>query len=76
MGLFTPKYPKSETPGATGTPAKRESRAARKDREFLEFHEKRIADGFKRLHRESKERTAAFWDDYERRNGPDSGVRT
>lgn len=72
MGLFTPKYPKSDTPGATNTPAKRESRAARKDREFHEFHEKRRADNFKRLHRESKERTAQFWEDYERVNGPGS----
>lgn len=72
MGWLTPKYPKSDTPDATGTPAKRESRAARKDREFHEFHEKRIADDFKRLHRESKERSAHFWDDYERRNGKGS----
>ncbi|MFB7738318.1 hypothetical protein ACFC08_28800 [Streptomyces sp. NPDC056112] len=32
MGLFTPKYPKSDTPGATSAPAKRESRGINTER--------------------------------------------
>ena len=72
MGLFTPKYPKSDTPGASSGPAPRESRADRKQREYTEFQDKRLADDFKRLHREGKERSARFWSDYERRNGKGS----
>lgn len=63
MGLFTPKYP-------TGAePPRKESRAERKDRESGERLEQQMSDGFKQLHRESKERSARFWHDYEQRNG-------
>lgn len=72
MGLFTPKYPKSDTPGATGTPAPRESRAARKDRERHQRIRAVMDQGRKDAIRASKERSAAFWRDYERRNGPGS----
>jgi hypothetical protein len=58
MGLFSPKYPTSDTPGATGTPAARESRADRKQREYIEVQTKRLADTFDRLHDEMAERDA------------------
>jgi hypothetical protein len=66
MGLFTPKYP------AGAEPPERESRADRKSREQSERYEQQLSDDFKRLERESKERSARFWEDYERRNGPGS----
>lgn len=66
MGFFTPKYPEG------AEPPRKEKRADRKDREFHERLDKRLADDFKRLEREGKERSARFWDDYERRNGPGS----
>jgi hypothetical protein len=64
MGLFTPKYPDG------AEPPKRESRADRRSREASEHYEQQLADDFKRLERESKERSARFWEDYERTNGP------
>ncbi|MFE3326865.1 hypothetical protein [Streptomyces sp. NPDC059176] len=69
MGLFTPKYPTSDTPGASDTPAPRESRSARKQRERHERLDTDLKDRFKAAERASKERRVAFWDDYERRNG-------
>ncbi|MBT2467826.1 hypothetical protein J7E97_08055 [Streptomyces sp. ISL-66] len=66
MGLFTPKYPKG------AEPPRKDSRADRKSREFHERLDKQMEDDFKRLHRESKERSAHFWQDYEQRNGPGS----
>lgn len=72
MGCLTPKYPKSDTPGATGTPAPRESRADRKQREQRGRIDAAMQDGWKNARRASKEREAAFWDDYERRNGKGS----
>jgi hypothetical protein len=72
MGLFTPKYPKSDTPGATSAPAKRESRADRKHREQRERIDTAMQEGWKNAERASKERSARFWDDYERRNGKGS----
>lgn len=72
MGLFTPKYPKSDTPGTESTPTRRESRTDRKLREFHERLDKQLDADFQRLEREGKERSARFWDEYERRNGPGS----
>lgn len=72
MGWLTPKYPKSDTAGATGTPAPRESRAARKDRERHERIRTNLDEGWKNARRASSERDAAFWSDYERRNGKGS----
>lgn len=72
MGLFTPKYPKPDTPGADAQPARWESRADRRDREAREVRTKRLDDDFKRLDRESKERSAYFWERYEKENGPGS----
>lgn len=72
MVLFTPKYPKPDTPGAASAPPKRESRADRKHREYRERLDADLADRFKAAERASKERAAAFWEDYERRNGPGS----
>ena len=72
MGLFGPKYPKSDTAGATGTPAPRESRAARREREQHEQIRAAMDERWKDARRASKERDAAFWEDYERRNGPGS----
>lgn len=66
MGLFTPKYPQG------AEPAKRESRSARKAREETEAQKTAMEGRFKDARRASKERDAAFWDDYERRNGPGS----
>lgn len=63
MGLFTPKYP------AGAEPPRKESRGARKDRESSERIDRQLADDFKSLHRDSKERTARFWTDYEQQNG-------
>jgi hypothetical protein len=56
MGLFTPKYPKSDTPGASAAPPKRESRADRREREYLEFQRQRLADDFARSEAEMAER--------------------
>ncbi len=72
MGLFTPKYPKSDTPGAVSAPAKRESRADRKHREYRERLDADLKGRFKAAERASKERCARFWEDYEQRNGPGS----
>lgn len=72
MGLFSPKYPKSDTAGATGTPQPRESRAARREREQHERARAAMDQGWKDARRASEERGAAFWEDYERRNGPGS----
>ncbi len=69
MGLFSPKYPKSDTPGATGTPAKKESRGDRKVREFRERLDADMEESFKNARRAGKERSARFWDDQERKNG-------
>ncbi|WP_058046262.1 hypothetical protein [Streptomyces roseifaciens] len=66
MGLFTPKYPQG------AEPPHRESRADRKSRERTEALDKDLTARFKAAQRESKERSARFWDDYERRNGPGS----
>ncbi|MEU1163979.1 hypothetical protein ABZ372_26455 [Streptomyces sp. NPDC005921] len=76
MGLFTPKYPKSATPNATGTPPPRESRAARRDREEHERIRAVMDQGWADARRARAERETAFWDDYERRNGPGSVDRT
>ena len=72
MGWFSPKYPQSDTPGATGTPAKKESRADRKVREFKERLDTDMEESFKNARRVSKERSARFWDDQERKNGKGS----
>ncbi|WP_371540766.1 hypothetical protein OG217_37230 (plasmid) [Streptomyces sp. NBC_01023] len=78
MGLFTPKYPKSDTPGAdssSGGGARRETRAERRDREARTSSARRKASverQFQAAERASKERTASFWDRYERRNGTGS----
>ncbi|MFD5566626.1 hypothetical protein [Streptomyces cadmiisoli] len=72
MGLFSPKYPKSDTAGATGTPAPRESRADRRHRETREARDRDLADRFKAAERAGKERSARFWSDYEQRNGAGS----
>lgn len=66
MSLFTPKYP----PGAE--PPKREARGARKAREETNAQKAAMERRFKDARRASKERGAAFWEDYERRNGPGS----
>lgn len=66
MGLFTPK---SGTPRATSAPAPRESRASRKHREYRERLDADLKDRFKAAERAGEERSAQFWDDYERRNG-------
>jgi len=66
MGFLSPKYPKGAEPSK---PAKRESRGARKDREFLERYDAATRRAWKDAHRASKERSARFWDDYDRRNG-------
>lgn len=62
MGLFSRK--------GSGEP--RESRGARKDREMHERIDQRMDDARKACERAGTERTAAFWEDYERRNGPGS----
>ena len=72
MGLFTPRYPKSDTPSATATPAKRESRADRKHREYRERLDASTKQAFQDAERASKERSAGFWSNYERRNGKGS----
>lgn len=72
MGLFTPKYPKSGTPGASSAPAPRESRGARREREQHERIDAAMKQGWKNAERASKERSARFWEDYERRNGKGS----
>ncbi|MFF0426975.1 hypothetical protein ACFYUJ_21490 [Streptomyces sp. NPDC004520] len=75
MGLFSPKYPKSDTPGATGVPAKKESRQERAAREGREAGDRYMAETARMLQdaeRASKERSARFWEDYERRNGKGS----
>lgn len=72
MGLFTPRYPKSDTADATGTPAPRESRADRRHRQACEVREANLARDFQDAERASKERDARFWDSYERRNGKGS----
>lgn len=72
MGLFTPKHPKSDTPGAASTPARRESRGDRRAREERERIDTAMAQGWKAARRASTERGAAFWEDYEQRNGPGS----
>lgn len=69
MGLFSPRYPTSDTPGATATPATRESRGDRKLREQQEWLDADLKDRFRAAEEASKERSARFWDDYERRNG-------
>lgn len=66
MGLFTPKYPKG------AEPPKRESRGDRKAREEREAMDAYLDRSFKDAWRASKERDAAFWDEYERQNGPGS----
>lgn len=66
MGLFSPKYPSG------AEPPRRESRGARKDREFHEHLDRQLADDFKELERDGKERTARFWKHYEDANGPGS----
>ncbi|WP_114034981.1 hypothetical protein [Streptomyces sp. SDr-06] len=70
MGLFTPKYPKSDTPGAD--PQRRESRADRKHRESRERVDAAMKQSWQDAERASKERGARFWADYERDNGPGS----
>ncbi|MFE2563077.1 hypothetical protein [Streptomyces mirabilis] len=72
MGLFSPKYPKSDTPGVASAPAKRESRADRKHREQREVRNANLDNLRKGAERASKERSAGFWDSYERRNGKGS----
>lgn len=72
MGLFTPKYPKSDTPGADLQPRRRESRADRKQRETSERVDAALKQGWQDAERASKERSARFWDDYEQANGPGS----
>lgn len=72
MGWLTPKYPKSDTPGASAAPAKRESRADRRHREKHEAIRTVMDQSRQNAVRASKERDAAFWEDYERRNGPGS----
>lgn len=72
MGWLTPKYPISDTAGATGTPARRESRAARRQREQREQIDADLKRRFQDAERASKERSAAFWEAYERRNGAGS----
>ncbi|MEV8523158.1 hypothetical protein AB0451_03220 [Streptomyces sp. NPDC052000] len=72
MGLFTPKYPKSDTPGGDPQPQRRESRADRKQREYRERVDTQLADDFKRAERDSKARGAHFWERYEKDNGPGS----
>lgn len=72
MGFLTPNYPKSDTPGATGTPAPRESRGARRQREQHERIDAAMKQGWQNARRASSERDAAFWEDYERRNGEGS----
>lgn len=66
MGLFSPKYP-------TGAePPRRESRGDRKAREQSERVSGWIDAELKDAERDSKERSARFWEDYERVNGPGS----
>ncbi|PJN00810.1 hypothetical protein CG740_23170 [Streptomyces sp. CB01201] len=72
MGLFTPKYPKSDTPGTDPQPLRRESRADRKQRETSERIDAALKQGWQNAERASKERSARFWDDYERLNGKGS----
>ena len=72
MGLFTPKYPTSDTANASGTPTPRESRAARKSREQHERIDAAFKQDRQNAERASKERSAGFWEDYERRNGKGS----
>lgn len=72
MGWLTPKYPKSDTANATETPARKESRADRKHREYRERLDTDLKDRFKAAERAGKERSARFWDDYEQRNGKGS----
>lgn len=72
MGWLTPKYPKSDTPGATSAPTPNESRADRKQREYRDRLDTDLNNRFKAAERASKERSAAFWNDYERRNGKGS----
>lgn len=72
MALFTPRYPTSDTPGATSTPAPRESRADRKHRQGRERRAAAFQSDFKNAERASKERSAGFWASYERRNGKGS----
>lgn len=72
MGWLTPKYPISDTTGATGTPPARESRGARRQREQVEAARTAMDDAWKDARRASTERDAGFWEDYERRHGPGS----
>lgn len=77
MGLFTPKYPTSDTPGvdATGNRARRETRSDRRDRQTrLDSNRRKAAQdrAVQGAVRASKARSTAFWEDYERRNGPGS----
>jgi hypothetical protein len=72
VGLFTPKYPKSDTPGATATPAPRESRADRRGREARKVRSTNLDNAFKAAERDSKARSSRFWDSYEKRNGKGS----
>jgi hypothetical protein len=72
MGLFTPKYPKSDTPGADVQPQRRESRADRKQREYRGRVDAAMKEGWRDAERASKERGARFWDRYEKDNGPGS----
>ena len=72
MGLFTPKYPKPDTPGVASSPAPRETRAVRRERERVQQQRAADAKRDQEIVRASKERTASFWQDYERRNGPGS----
>lgn len=72
MGLFTPRYPKSDTSDATGTPARKESRTDRKHRQSREQLDTDLKNRFKAAERASTERSARFWDSYERRNGTGS----
>jgi len=61
MGLFSPKYPRSDTPGASSTPPKRESRADRKAREQHERIDAAMKEGWQNARRASSERSARFW---------------
>ncbi|HTF08437.1 MAG TPA: hypothetical protein VK659_09740 [Asanoa sp.] len=52
--------------------ASSESRYARQRRAESEAFKARQAEAFKDAERDSKERTARFWSDYEATNGPGS----
>ncbi|MFZ3498752.1 hypothetical protein ACODT5_36990 [Streptomyces sp. 5.8] len=67
MGLFTPKYPKSDTPGAQ-EPPRRMSRADRKAEAASVRQSVLQQNRFDELETESRERSKGFWADYDRRN--------